>query len=274
VAAKYTEFDKKVAIVTGGSAGIGEAVAEEFLKNGASVCFTGISERGLKTLEKWQNAGYKARFLMGDMADTDFCEKVVYETVNSFGRLDFLVNNAADFISKGLEATKSDWKRILEVNIIGYAMMVNFANAPMKETGGGAIVNISSVVAYVANPNRTTYCTTKAGIVEMTRCQAMDLVKYNIRVNSVTPGWIWTPIAYIEANGDRERWDPVWGRFHMMGRCGDPWEVAKPVIFLCSEDASFITGTDLSVDGGYLAMGPERMGEDSYSDAGPITENK
>jgi len=92
----------------------------------------------------------------------------------------------------------------------------------------------------------------------------MDLATFNTRVNSISPGWIWTPIAYEEAGGDREKWDPVWGRFHLLRGCGEAPEVARPILFLCSDDASFITGTDLAVDGGYLAMGSEGLGESSY----------
>lgn len=266
-------FEGKVAIVTGGSAGIGEAVTEEFLKEGAAVLYTGISKRGLEPLKRWTEKKYKVRFLQGDMGDSEFCKNIVDETVKTFGHIDYLINNAAVFIAKGMDFEREDWERVLAVNIIGYANMVKYIFKPMNKNGSGSIVNISSIAAYVGNPNRWTYCTTKAGIIEMTRCQAMDLAKYKIRVNSISPGWIWTPTAYEEANGDKEKWDPVWGKFHMLGRCGEPIEVARPVLFLCSEDASFITGADILVDGGYLAMGPERMGEDSYGDEGVISAN-
>ena len=257
-------FEDKVAIVTGGSAGIGEAVTEEFLKEGAAVLYTGISKRGLGPLKKWTEAGYKVKFLQGDMGDSDFCKKVVAETLTTFGKVNYLVNNAANFTAKGLKATREDWERILAVNIIGYATMVQTVADPMKKSSGGAIVNLSSISGYIAQPGRWTYNTTKAGILEMTRCQAMDLVESGIRVNSVSPGWIWTPIALEEAGGDKEKWDPIWGKFHLMRRCGEAVEVARAILFLCSEDASFITGTDLAVDGGYMAMGSEGLGETSY----------
>lgn len=258
------KFESKVAIVTGGSAGIGESTVEEFLKEGASVVFTGISKRGLGPLKRWNNSGYNVKFMQGDMADEAFCKKIVSEAENSFGRVDYLVNNAANFTAKGLDASKEDWERVLSVNIIGYATMVKEVLEPMKKVGGGAIVNLSSISAYIAQWNRWTYNTTKAGILEMTRCQAMDLAEFNIRVNSVSPGYIWTAISLEEANGDREKWDPIWGKFHLLGRCGEAVEIAKPILFLCSGDASFITGTDLVVDGGFLTMSREGKGEDSY----------
>ena len=264
-------FANKTAVVTGGSAGIGKATTEEFLKEGASVVYTGISERGLEPQKNWTKAGYNVKFLRGDMGDSAFCRRTVTETIELFGKVDYLVNNAADFTAKGLNATREDWERILAVNIIGYSTMVQSVTESMKKADGGAIVNLSSISGYIAQPNRWTYNTTKAGILEMTRCQAMDLAQYNIRVNSVSPGWIWTPIALEEAGGDKEKWDPIWGKFHLMRRCGEVTEVARAILFLCSDDASFITGTDLAVDGGYLAMGSEGLGETSYN---VITTNR
>ena len=261
---KLRRFEGKVAIVTGGSAGIGEATTEELLEEGASVVYTGISDRGLGPLKRWTEAGHNVKFLRGDHAETDFCKKVVAEAEETFGSVDILINNAADFTAKGIDFERKDWERILAVNIIGYVTMVQAVAEPMKRVGKGAIVNLSSVSAYIAQPERWTYNTTKAGILEMTRCQAMDLATSRIRVNSVSPGWIWTPIALEEAGGDREKWDPIWGKFHLMRRCGEPVELARAILFLCSEDASFITGTDLAVDGGYLAMGSEGLGESSY----------
>ncbi len=126
------------------------------------------------------------------------------------------------------------------------------------------MVNVASISAHIAQPQRWTYNTTKAAIVGLTRCMAMDLSADGIRVNSVSPGWIWTPeVAAAAADGGRERWEPVWGRFHLLRRLGEAAEVAAAIGFLCSSEASFITGVDLPVDGGYLAMGPEGLGDTS-----------
>lgn len=124
-------------------------------------------------------------------------------------------------------------------------------------------MNISSVSAHVAQPNRWTYNACKGAIITLTKCQALDLAPYGIRVNAVSPGWIWTPEVAKAANGDRARWEPIWGRYHMLRRLGEAREVARAILFLCSDDASFITAAELAVDGGYLGMGSEGLGETS-----------
>jgi NAD(P)-dependent dehydrogenase (short-subunit alcohol dehydrogenase family) len=142
--------------------------------------------------------------------------------------------------------------------------MVQNVLDPMKQQGGGAIVNMSSISAFVAQVNRWTYNAAKGAVNTMTKCMALDLAKYDIRVNSVSPGWIWTREVYTAAKlagGGRQKWDPVWGEYHMFGRCGEPVECAGPTLFLLSDDASFITGTDLPIDAGYQSMGPEGLGK-------------
>ena len=125
------------------------------------------------------------------------------------------------------------------------------------------MVNIASISAHIAQPNRWTYNATKGAIISMTKCQALDLAPYHISVNAVSPGWIWTPEVMKAAGNDRAKWEPVWGRYHMLRRLGDPREVARAVLFLCSDDASFITAAELLVDGGYLGMGSEGLGDTS-----------
>jgi NAD(P)-dependent dehydrogenase (short-subunit alcohol dehydrogenase family) len=141
--------------------------------------------------------------------------------------------------------------------------MVQACAAALTASTHGAVVNVASISGYIAQPGRWTYNATKAAILSLTRCQALDLSGRGIRVNSVSPGWTWTPEVDRAAEGDRAKWDPIWGRFHMLRRCADPREVARPILFLCSDDASFITATDLHVDGGYLGMGSEGLGDTS-----------
>jgi len=257
-------FKDKAAIVTGGSSGIGRAIAEELCKEGAKVAFSGISDIGQTTAKEMTDAGFDVLFCRGDMADERFCKALVEETLKKYRKVNYLVNNAFSFKAKGLDATTEDWRRVFTVGPVGYARMVQNVVEPMKKEGGGAIVNMSSISAFAAQANRWTYNAAKGAVHTMTRCMALDLAKYNIRVNSVSPGWIWTREVYKAAEmggGGREKFDPIWGQYHMLERCGEPVECAGPVLFLLSEDASFITATDLPIDGGYQSMGPEGLGK-------------
>ena len=257
-------FKDKVAIVTGGSSGIGRAIVEELCKEGASVAFSGISKIGLTTSKELTDAGFDVLFCRGDMADEKFCKSIVEQTLEKWGGINYLVNNAFSFNAKGMDAKAEDWERIFKVGPVGYARMVQNVAESMKKQGGGAIVNMSSISAFQAQPNRWTYNSAKGAVHTMTKCMALDLAKYNIRVNSVSPGWIWTREVYKAADldgGGREKWDPIWGQYHMLERCGEPIECAGPTLFLLSDDASFITATDLPIDAGYQSMGPEGLGK-------------
>ena len=257
-------FKEKVSIVTGGSSGIGRSIVEELCKEGSLVVFTGISYIGFSTEKELKNKGHDVMFLMGDMIEENFCSEIVEKTLQKWGRINYLVNNAFSFIAKGINATTEDWYRSYFVGPVAYARMIQNVIEPMRKQDGGAIVNMSSISAHIAQVNRWTYNASKGAVNQMTKCQALDLAKYNIRVNSVSPGWIWTrevEKASQMDNGGREKWEPIWGKYHILRRVGEPIECAGPILFLLSDDASFITGTDLPVDGGYLAIGPEGLGE-------------
>ncbi|MHB1357160.1 MAG: SDR family NAD(P)-dependent oxidoreductase [Anaerolineae bacterium] len=257
-------FRGKVTIVTGGASGIGRAIVEELCKEGGSVAFSGISEIGETTTQELEAQGYDVLFVQGDMAEEAFCRRLVAATLAKWGRINYLVNNAFSFTAKSLDATREDWERTFMVGPVGYATMATLVAEPMRQQGGGAIVNMSSISAFVAQPHRWTYNAAKGAVHNLTKCMALDLASYGIRVNSVSPGWIWTREVLKAANldgGGREKWDPIWGEYHMLGRCGEPIECAGPTLFLLSDDASFITATDLAVDGGYQGMGPEGLGK-------------
>jgi len=257
-------FLKRVAIVTGGSSGLGRAIVEEYCKEGGRVLFTGISAAGEQTQVEFKDSGYDTTFLRGDMADEKFCVEVVLKTVEIYGRVNHLVNNAFAFTAKALDATTADWMRSFTAGPLAYARMVQNVFPQMKAVGGGAIVNMSSISGHIAQKERWTYNAAKGAVNQLTKCQALDLARHNIRVNNVDPGWIWSNETDKAANidgGGRAKWDPIWGKYHMLGRMGQAIEVARPTLFLLSDDASFITGTTLMVDGGYCSMGPEGLGE-------------
>jgi NAD(P)-dependent dehydrogenase (short-subunit alcohol dehydrogenase family) len=252
----------RVAIVTGAASGIGAATAREFAIEGVSVAILDINaEAGEQTAAGLRDEGYDAAFYPLDVSDADACHTIVRAIAERHGRLDYLVNSAVSFLTRGLDATTADWERSLGVNVRGCANMVQAAYMPMKTSGGGAVVNIASISGHIAQPNRWTYNACKGAILAMTRCQALDLAPDNIRVNVVSPAWTWTPEVARAADGDRAKWEPVWGRFHMLRRLAEPREVARAILFLCSDDASFITGTELPVDGGYLGLGSEGLGD-------------
>ena len=256
-------FKEKVAIITGGSAGIGKATMEEMCKEGASVAFTGTREFGHELEKQMKAAGYDVAYFRGDMANEQFCKDVVAGTMEKWGKVNYLFNNAFSFTAKALDATRHDWRVIWEVGVVAYALMGTLVAESMKEQGGGSIVNMSSISAFIAQPHRWTYNAAKGAVHTLTKCMALDLAPYGIRVNSVSPGWIWTREVDKAAAGDRDKWEPVWGQFHMLERCGEPVECAGPVLFLFSDDASFVSAADLAIDGGYQGLGPEGLGHAS-----------
>ena len=215
------------------------------------------------SLDQLRHEGISAEVAVCDVSDRDATSAAMISIVDGHGHVDVLVNNAVNFLARGVDATTEDWDAVLGVNIRGYSNMVQAALPGLRLSTHGAVVNVASISAHVAQPGRWTYNATKGAIVALTRCMALDLAPDGIRVNCVSPGWIWTPEVEKAASGDRERWEPVWSQFHMLRRLGEPSEVATAIAFLCSEDASFVTATELMVDGGYLGMGPEGLGDRS-----------
>lgn len=260
---RNTRFVGKVAIVTGGAKGIGLAVIRNYLAEGGSVVFSDLSGEGEQIAQKLDPTGERALFVQGDMGEAAVCRELVDAAVMRFGRIDHLVNNAFAFIARGLDAGPEDWKKSYFVGPVGFATMIQGVAKVMRNSGGGAIVNIGSISGHIAQSKRWTYSMSKGAVNQLTKCAALDLADANIRVNSVSPAWIWSDevLRAAQAAGGRQKWGPIWGQYHMLRRCGEVDEVALPILFLLSDEASFITGTDLPVDGGYLAMGPEGLGD-------------
>jgi dihydroanticapsin dehydrogenase len=254
-----TRLQDKVAVVTGGGAGIGRATCQLFAEEGAAVV---IAERhretGQNTAEEIKQKGGRAHFVETNVADEDSIKRMAAEAVGVFGRINLLVNNAAVFVLRGIEATPQEWHEILDVNVMGPALVAKHVVPEMRKAGGGAIVNLGSISSFIAQPHFVTYNATKAAVANMTRCMALDLAPDHIRVNAVCPGAVWTEIVQRltrEAGMDRAAADahPDWGGAHILKRIAEPREVAQAILFLASDEASFITGENLMVDGGYTA---------------------
>jgi NAD(P)-dependent dehydrogenase (short-subunit alcohol dehydrogenase family) len=244
----------KVALVTGGAAGIGKASITDFVAEGAKVAFcdTNITS-GERTAAEFDPA--IVRFLPGDITIEDDCARIVADCEKAFGGLDFLVNNARASILKSLDASPADWELMLRVNIMGQALISRYAVEAMKRRGAGAIVNLGSISGVIAQPNQLTYAVTKAAMIHMSRCLALDLKDFGIRVNTVSPGWVMTEnvhdLLYAEWKWNDEQIKQRIGNLHLLGRLADPAEIAKVIIFLCSDDSSFITGANIMADGGF-----------------------
>jgi NAD(P)-dependent dehydrogenase (short-subunit alcohol dehydrogenase family) len=255
-----SRFEGKVALVTGGGSGIGRATCLRFAEEGASVVVAEIDEkRGQAVADDIRGAGKKAIFVRTDVADESSVRDAVSRTAAEYGRLDILVNSAAVFVLKGIDATVEEWRKVLDVNVMGSALMAKHVVPHLRKAGGGAIVNLGSISSFIAQPQFVTYNTTKTAILGLTRCLALDLAPDNIRVNAVCPGAVWTPIVVeltAQAGMDRKAADasPQWGGAHMIKRIADPREIANAILFLASSDASFVTAESLMVDGGYVAQ--------------------
>ncbi len=242
----------KTAIVPGGATKIGQAIVQAFSEAGVRVMVADIAEEAGKAMVRDGVA-----FQRCDLRSDEDIAKLVTETRKELGRIDFLVNVACSYLDNGAATTRADWLTALDINIVGSVMLMQAARADLAATRG-AIVNFGSISSRVAQAGRWVYPVSKAAILQLTRNQAMDLAPDGIRVNAVSPGWTWSNIMDQLTDGNRAKTDSVAAPFHLLGRVANPEEVASAVLFLCSDDASFITGTDLCVDGGYSAMGPEQ----------------
>lgn len=249
----------KIAVITGGGGGIGRATCELFAEEGAHVVVAERDEAsGREVAQEITQRGGLATFIRTDVGQESSIQQMAEAAGDAFGRIDILVNNAAVFVLKGIDATVQEWREILDVNVVGPALCARYCVPLMRKAGGGSIVNLASISSVIAQKQMVTYNATKAAIANMTRCMAMDLAADHIRVNAVGPGAVWTQIVArltSEAGLDRQAADadPEWGGAHLLKRIADPREIAYPILFLASDEASFVTGSILMADGGYTA---------------------
>ena len=251
-----TDLTGRTGVVTGGATLIGAAVVRALHAAGARVAVADIDEEGGRRIAG--ELGENVLFSATDIRDDAQIERLVSETVERFGGIDILVNLACSYVDDGPASTREDWLESLNVNVASAVMMAKAVHPHLRERGRGVIVNFTSISANVAQTGRWLYPVGKAALVQLTRNMAMDYAPDHIRVNSVSPGWTWSRVMVELSGDDRAKTNEVASPFHLLGRVGDPEEVAAVVVFLCGDEASFVTGADWAVDGGYSAMGPEQ----------------
>ncbi|MGD2206039.1 MAG: glucose 1-dehydrogenase [Anaerolineae bacterium] len=250
-------LQKKVALVTGGASGIGQATAQLLAREGAAVAIADLDEyHGLKVVEQIEREGGRALFVLCNVAQAADCRRAVQSTVDAFGGLDILFNNAGIIRRASVvDTTEEDWDRVMAVNVRSVYLMSKYAIPYMAGRGGGAIVNTASGWGLVGGRNAAAYCASKAAVVNLTRAMALDHGHQNIRVNCVCPGDTDTGMLRDEARqlGAAEADFLAEAAGRPLGRVGTPEEIAQAVLYLVSDAASFVTGTALVVDGGGLA---------------------
>ena len=251
------QLQQKVALVTGGTSGIGEAVALLLAREGASVAITGRShERGEAVVSRIQQAGGKAMFVQADSRTSEDCRRAVDETMQGFGRMDILVNNAGVFYAHTiLDCPEAEWDEQVDSKLKGTFLMSKFALPAMIEQGRGTIINISSGWGLVGGDRAVAYCAANGGVVLLTKAMAIDHGPQGIRVNCICPGDVLTPMLPADAKMRGLTWEDYLAGCanRPLGRIGTADEIAQAALFLASDDSSFVTGASLVVDGGGTA---------------------
>jgi len=249
----------KVALITGGASGLGAATAWRLSEEGAAVVLTDLAaDAGQVLADAIVDQGGTAHFVRQDVTDEARWAEVVAATVARFGRIDVLINSAG--VGNGgaplLESTYEGWRRILAINLDGTYLGMRAVAPVMAARGSGSIINLSSILGKVGFAGAPAYCASKGGVLMLTKATALELAPLGVRVNSVHPGFIETPMvvnAFRESENENEMRDTIISR-HAMGRLGVPREIADGIVFLASDESSFMTGSELVIDGGYTAI--------------------
>jgi len=250
----------KVALITGAGAGLGRAAAMLLAKEGARVAVTDITEaEGRGVADAIIDAGGEAIFIRHDVGSESEWQRAIATTLSRFGKLDILVNNAGVALGANVEETTlQQWRALMAVNLDGVFLGVKHAIPAMRKSGGGSIVNLSSIEGLIGDANLAAYNASKGGVRIFTKSAALHCAASgsNIRINSVHPGYIWTPMVehYIAAQPDPAAAKDAIAKLHPVGRIGEPDDVAYGVLYLASDESKFVTGAELVIDGGYTAQ--------------------
>lgn len=255
------EFKNKVAVITGGGMGIGEATARAFAERGAAVVIVDIDEEKSDAVAKdIRENGGEAISVKADVSSAAAVREIPKAAVKAFGGIDILHNNAGiQHYGNVVSTPEEEWDHVLGVNLKSIFLCAKYCIPEMQKRGGGAIINTASVQSFACQPNVAPYTTSKAGILALTRSIAVDFAKDNIRSNAICPGSVDTPMLRFAANDlstpEKSPDDLIkeWGNFHPVGRVGEASEVAELVLFLASDRAPFITGSAYVIDGGLLS---------------------
>ena len=247
----------KVALITGGSLGLGKATAILFAEEGAKVVITGRTEKTLKeAVDEAKKKGLDLDYLVSDVSKEEDCKAAVDYVIEKYGKIDILFNNAGVLYVGTTHQTDTEiWDKTFAINVRGTFLMSKYAIPHMLEKGYGCIVNNSSVLGLKAVPGVAAYNATKGAVTQLTRSTALEYADKGIRVNAICPGTIDTPMvdSLLDQMPDRADATELFKSFHPMGRFGTPEEIAHSVLFLCEDNVGFMTGTMLSVDGGWIA---------------------
>ena len=250
-------LEGKVALITGGTSGIGSATAIRFSKEGAAVAITGRnSERGAEVVQKIEANGGRALFIRSDVRLSKDCREAVDQTLEHFGKIDILFNNAGVFHPKSIpDCTEEEWDETIDSSLKGAFLMSKYALPSMIENGGGSIIHTSSGWGILGGDKAAAYCAAKGGLIIMAKAMAIDHGPDGIRVNCVCPGDVLTPMLPEDAEKRGMSWDDyaVGAADRPLGRIGTADDIANAVLYLASDEASFVTGEALVVDGGGVA---------------------